>query len=174
MSVLFYGIALFVITLLIHIIVWRIRLPIHQKTIMLLLFGLILIAGIFMLIILGKSIKIFGITAPAAIYEYIQLGILFISLTLAYIVTYSALEADSPSLVMVMTIAYAGKEGLKKELFKQKINDGVLLVPRIHDLISEKLAYLDKGKYKLTPKGLMFARIFSIYRGILRRPQKGG
>lgn len=89
-------------------------------------------------------------------------------------VTYSALEADSPSLVMIMTIAKSGSRGLEKKIFEQKMNNEILLSPRIQDLISEKLAYVEEGKYKLTPKGLMFARIFSIYRKILKRSQAGG
>lgn len=174
MSVLFYGIVFLAAAFLIHILIWKIRQPMHQKSILLLSSGVVLIGGIILLIVFGKSIRIIGIIPPNIIYEYIQLSILFISVSLAYIVTYSALEADSPSFVMVMTIAQAGKNGLEDNLFTQKVNNEILLMPRIQDLISEKLAYLEEGRYILTPKGLKFALIFYKFRKLLKRPQKGG
>ncbi len=89
-------------------------------------------------------------------------------------VTYSAIEADSPSLIIVMAVASSGKDGLDKKIFEQRMNNEILLLPRVNDLISEKLAYIENDRYKLTSKGLMFARIFHIYRKLLNRPQMGG
>jgi len=174
MSVLFYGFLLFASALLIHVIIWKIHLPTHQKTILLLLFGGTLAVGMILFAANGKLINFFGISVPRALSEFLQLFIFFSSLSLAYMVTYSALEADSPSLVMVMAIAMSKKEGLDEKTFNIKINDEVLLAPRLKDLVSEKLAYIEKGKYKLTAKGKTFARIFFLYRRLLKRPHKGG
>lgn len=89
-------------------------------------------------------------------------------------VTYSALEADSPSLVMIMTIANSGNEGLTQKNFEKKINNDSLIMPRLKDILSEKLAYLDGDIYKLTSKGHIIARIFITYRKIVKRERKGG
>lgn len=89
-------------------------------------------------------------------------------------VTYSALEADSPSLVMIMTIAHSGSEGLSQKSFEEKINNDTLIVPRLKDALSEKLAYLNGNKYILTPKGRIIARMFITYRRIIKREEKGG
>lgn len=175
MSILFYGAALFTAAFLIHFTIWKIHLPTHQKSILLVIFITFLLGGVVVLFLLKGSVVILGIMPPQTLPEYLQLCIFFVSLGLAYMVTYSALEADSPSLVMVMSIAKTKKDGLEENIFKQKINDEKLLIPRIHDLVSEKLAYIEEGKYRLTPKGLMFARLFMFYRiSLLRRPQKGG
>jgi predicted transcriptional regulator len=89
-------------------------------------------------------------------------------------ITYSALEADSPSLVMIMSIANAGITGLLKTQFEQRMTDDVLIIPRIQDLLRDQMIYEQEGKYKLTSKGLLFARIFIVYRHILNISQKGG
>lgn len=74
---------------------------------------------------------------------------------------------------MVMTIARAGSKGLDKKSFDQLITDDVLIKPRIRDLVVDKMVFIDKDKYRLTPKGVIFAKIFIIYRKLLKA-SKGG
>ena len=88
-------------------------------------------------------------------------------------ITYSAMEADSPSLVILNHIADAGSEGVAKDVFFDSLNDDILVKPRIKDLLRDKMAYLEEGRYRLTPKGIRFARIFILFRGLLKAP-KGG
>lgn len=89
-------------------------------------------------------------------------------------ITYSALEADSPSLVIVTTIANAGPNGLDKKYFDELMNDDILVKPRIRDLLLNKMAEMEGDKYVLTPKGVLFARIFIVYRKIMNVSRKGG
>lgn len=88
-------------------------------------------------------------------------------------ITYSAIEADSPSLVMVMAIANAGPDGMDAREFEATLNDDLLIKPRVADLITDKMAYKEGNRYRLTGKGLLFANIFIYYRMLLRAP-KGG
>ena len=163
MSVLFYSLTLVFIPFLIHLSIWRIHLPRNQTKVLLQIFFGTLIIGI---LILGKF--------SATICEYLQLSFLFISLTLAYITTYSAVEADSPSLVMVMNITKAGPDGVDKDSFEQKMSDDILVVPRIRDLITGRLIYPNGEVCKLTKKGIFIARLFIAYRKLLKKSQKGG
>lgn len=174
MSVLLYSIALVVTAFLLHISIWKISQPTHQKSILIAIFSLTLASGLFILFYFRKHVGLLGIKAPQEIFEYLQICIFYISVNLAYMVTYSALEADSPSLVMIMTIAKAGETGLDKRAFEEKINDDILIMPRLNDILSEKLAYLDNGIYRLTPKGRLIAYIFIAYRKIIKREKKGG
>ena len=174
MNILFYGICLILAALLIHFIIWRIHLPQNQTKALIKIFFGTLAVGILVLWKFADYVLFFGISAPTEIYEYLHLSFFFISLTLAYITTYSALEVDSPSLLIVMDIAEVGSGGLDNNSLKQKLNDDLLLVPRINDLISGKLAYLDGEVYRLTRKGSYIARTFAAYRKLLRKAQKGG
>ena len=136
------------------------------------LFGTLIIGILFLSSISSFTSAVDDFT-PQKTLEYIHVCLLFVSLTLSYMITYSAFEADSPTLVMVMTIEKAGQGGLDKKEFIQRLNDDILIKPRIRDLITDKMAYLDGEKYRLTSKGVLFARIFILYRRLLKAP-KGG
>jgi len=152
--------------------VWRISLPKRQvKTLLQLFFG-VMIAGV-VLLVMFPGIALWGVHAPQGINEYAHIVVFFVSITLAYMITYSALEADSPSLVMVMKIESAGSDGLPKEEFDESMNDDILVKPRVNDLLLDHMACLDGDKYKLTQKGVLFANIFIFYRKLLN-VEKGG
>ena len=155
-----------VLAFVLHLVVWKIRLPKRQTQVMLLIFFGTLIAGSAFLWT-HPSFSLFGVGAPAEWTEYVRIALLFTAFTLAYMITYSGLEADSPSLVMVLSIARAGPEGLSKDVFYQQMTDDILIKPRVRDLLTDKMAYLDGETYRLTSKGILLARIFVIYRNFL-------
>jgi len=89
-------------------------------------------------------------------------------------ITYSAIEADSPSLVIMMAIANAEPKGLEKKDFDELMTDDKLVKPRIKDILLNKMAEIVGDKYVLTPKGAVFVGIFIIYRKIMKISRKGG
>jgi len=166
MKVLFWGLCLLVLAFLLHLVVWKVRLPKRQTKIMLIIFFVTLVTGSAFLWT-HPAYSLFGIEAPGVWTEFLRIALLFTAFTLAYMITYSALEADSPSLVMVLSIARAGPEGLSKDVFFQQMTDDILIKPRVRDLLTDKMAYLDGDTYRLTPKGTLLAKIFVVYRSIL-------
>jgi hypothetical protein len=170
MSVLVWSMALLIVSLLIQLIVWKIKVPKRQTKTVLCIFFLVMISG---LLVIGAIADRLNILAIKSFSEYFHVSLFFISLTLAYMITYSAIEVDSPSLVMINTIAKAGPEGLDQKLFIQMMNDDLLVKPRITDLLNDKMAYYNGDKYRLTLKGILFARLFVFYRKLLNAP-KGG
>jgi len=163
MALLIFGSLLFFVAFLIHILIWKFRLPKNHTNILLITFILTLVAGVVLLYNFKKF----------SIFEYLQLTFLFISLTLAYITTYSAIEVDSPSLRIVLKIAQCGFEGLDKEVLEMALTDDILVKPRIQDLYKDKMIRLEKDRYKLTAKGIFITRIFVFYRKLLNTG-KGG
>lgn len=174
MRILFWGLSFFVLAFIIHFVLWKIRLPKRQIKAILQIFLAVLFVGISVLWNLPVKPVFWGITPPVNLPEYIQIFLFFFSLVSAYMITYSALEADSPSLVIVKTIVDAGQEGLDMEIIKELINNDVLIKPRVYELDRDKMIYMDKDKYRLTSKGLVMARIFVIYRKLLNITRKGG
>lgn len=132
---------------------------------LLMFFGTLIAGSVFLWT--HPTFSLLGIDAPAVWTEYVRIALLFTAFTLAYMITYSGLEADSPSLVMVLSIARAGPEGLSKDVFYQQMTDDILIKPRVRDLLTDHMAYLDGDTYRLTPKGILLARIFVTYRSIL-------
>jgi hypothetical protein len=173
MRVLISGLSIFLLAFLLHAIIWKVHLPKNQKRVLLRIFFGSLISYLVVLWLISLFLRNAGVSIPMVWMEYFRLCVFFISLTLAYITTYSALEADSPSLAIVMSIAKARTRGLNiNELYKTMDNDK-LLKPRITDLLIDNLIYFKNNKYILTAKGKALVTIFIIYRGLLGA-QKGG
>ncbi|MBW1742170.1 MAG: hypothetical protein JRJ47_01910 [Deltaproteobacteria bacterium] len=173
MTVLFYGSLLFGLGLVVHFVIWRIHLPKRQAKIIFLLFTGFLCCGSYILWKYRQELSILGLHPPGDLAQYLQFWVFYVSLTLAYMITYSAIEADSPSLIIIMRIHEAGSSGLAKENLEGVMNDRVLIEPRMKDLLVDKMADFQEGKYRLTKKGVMIARLFAFYREIMKMG-KGG
>lgn len=131
------------------------------------------------------SIMVFGLTAihlssnhlnalaVKSPLDYLHICLVFISLTLAYMITYSAIEVDSPTLVITILIANTGSAGMEKKQFYEAMTNEVLVKPRIEDLLTDKMADCKADRYFLTAKGVLLARLFIFFRSLLKMP-KGG
>lgn len=173
MNVFLYTIVLFIAAFLIHFVLWKLHLPTHHTIALLAIFLVTLAAGLALFFIFYRTVRPSCGGISTAICESLQIVFLFISLTLSYIVSYSALKADSPSLVMILAIAKAGSKGLDKDIFLKTMTDEVLIIPRINDLLRSGSVYEDNHKLKLNNKGLFFTKLFLAYRKIIKAG-KGG
>lgn len=166
MKTLFWGNLVFFSFFLLHLAVWKIKLPVRQtKVLLLILFGGLAasLAGFR----LFPSLSLLGFSVPAGTGELLAVSLYVTAFILAYMITYSAVEADSPTLVMIKAVADAGEMGLRKEDFFAAMNDAVLVEPRLKDLLTDRMAVLENGRYVLTGKGRLFASIFTRYRALL-------
>lgn len=173
MSILFCGLILFSLAFCLHLLAWKIRIPKGQTSVLLLIFSATLLAGLCGLWLASESCGVRNIFMPQKASDYLHIALFFISLALVYIATYPAIEVDSPSLLIVNKIAEAGSSGLDKNKLAKVIDDDLLVKPRIHDLLSDKLVYFSGDKYKLTGRGRLIAGIFCSYRKLLKAT-KGG
>lgn len=173
MNVLFYGLLAFFLALLSHIAIWRVRMPKGGHTAVLLVLFFYIFAVSIIIFKMFPREYFFGINAPRSFFEYAQFTLLYASLALSYVVSYSAVEADSPSLVIVLNIVKAAPDGLREERLSKIMTDERLVLTRINDLIESGLVHFDRARYKLTPNGITLANIFIFYRGLLGLP-KGG
>jgi hypothetical protein len=119
------------------------------------------------------QIILFGYPFPKTFLENLKLFFFYVSLALAYIATYSAIEADSPSLLILIKISQAGDAGIDKLIFDKLWNDDLLVMPRIQDLVNDQMIYLENDRLKISKKGEILVSIFLLYRKIINAP-KGG
>lgn len=174
MSVLLTGLALFVLSFLIHIVIWKVHMPGRQTRALLRIFFVTPAAGLTALWFYHSFFTRLGLPVLSGYFEFLHTFLLHTSLALAYITTYSGMEVDSPSLVMTKMVAEAGEEGLPEEDFFASLSDDILVKPRVRDLLRDELAHLEDGKYRISPKGARIARIFLFYRKLLNVSGKGG
>jgi len=166
MSVLVCGLALFIIAFLLHIAIWRFKKPANNIKVLITLFNLVLVFGMTVLIFLGYAYPDFSIL-PHRLASYIYITVFFCSLFICYLLSYPAIEADSPSLVIVRYIHQAGKSGLFPERIKELLKDDLLVMARIKDLVDAGLADFSGQIYKINKKGVLFILPFIAYRRLL-------
>ena len=99
--------------------------------------------------------------------------LLALALAAAYVMTYPAIEVESPTLVMIEAITRRGAEGLPRELLFEQLNDAVLVAPRIRDLVAEGWAEEHDGRLQLTAPGRRLVRMFILWRRLLGAEQGG-
>lgn len=172
MSVLACGILLFIAALLIHLIIWRLHLPQKQTNALLLIFSLVLVSGVSVILAYPGLIK-WSLCLSISFFEIFQLLLLYAALSVSYILSYPAIEADSPTLIIIRAVFDSGAAGLDKSSLKRIADNDLLVLPRIKDMVSDNMVYIRDGKYRLKPKGLIMAKLFLFYRNIIRGG-KGG
>ncbi len=157
----------------VHYTVWRLRLPRRQNKALLEIFFGTLLSGLCIMRVIHGLTDGFDRCLLQGVAEYIQASVLFLSCTFAYMITYSAIEVDSPSLLMTLAIAQAGPDGIDEKEFETRMTDDTLTRPRLQDLITDHMTHFDGQRFVLTKKGIIIAQIFVAYRRILNL-EKGG
>ncbi|MBF0102471.1 MAG: hypothetical protein HQK77_16325 [Desulfobacterales bacterium] len=147
--------------------------PYRQTRALLIIFLMTAFLGLLCIFFLQPLLKLHGFPIPDTMFSYLHILMFVLSLVPAYIITYSALEVDSPTLVIVKKIADAGKHGLTLNELGQLINDDHLIFPRIRDLIRDGYIIDDSQQYWITSKGKHFISIFIFYRSLLNLPAGG-
>ncbi len=165
------GIIIFVICLVLHIFIWRWRFPHYRPVVLVTIFIIIpsmagiVIAGLdwFGFIPALNSINI-SHTDLLAVY------LLHFAISAAYILSYPAVEAVSPSLAISLLIGDSGKRGVQYEDLAQYFSPKVLLQPRIKDLVEAGLITELNGYVSITPRGIIFVNCFILLRRLLGLP----
>ena len=157
MNEIFWALLLPTTAWLIHFALWRIRIPHRQTRALLLIFlGVLFFAAIIY---------------PGSFPSLVTIGFVHLSAMAAYIITYSAVEVDSPSLLIIKLVA--GNSSLTEAELHRTLGSEVLVLPRIADLVRDGHLTFSEGKYHLTNKGRGLASIFIKMRSVLGAA-KGG
>lgn len=157
MSVLIWGVIFFAAAFFLHLVIWRLHLPTSPIKALVFIFSSVALLGLIFLF----SRKLYSSS------QYLHIIVLFSSLFICYLLTYSAIDADSPSLVIVLRISKAGKEGLPYNAIKGFLRDDLLIEPRLKDLAEARLVDFNGQIYKINQKGKIFIFPFMLYRNLL-------
>ena len=152
------------IAFLIHVAIWRLARPANSA---------IVLASIFLATLAGGLLAL-GLLAPPAWWpahwsSYAGTATVYFGLMAAYINTYPAMEAESPSLQMLRRLSDAADAGLSVEEMQSMIGGESLVTARIRDLLAERYAILHGDRLVLTPKGRAIASVFHAYRRLIGR-----
>lgn len=168
MTVLTLGLGLFFIAMAAHIALWRRRPPTRSgQTLMLLMTGMI--GGGWVLAAAAAHIWVLAAHAlPTEIGAWLQALTLALALAAAYVMTYPAIEVESPTLVIIEIIAGRRAQGIEAAELHRRLDAEFLVAPRLQELLNEGLAVLENGCYRPTPKGMKLARLFTAWQRLTR------
>jgi hypothetical protein len=153
MTVLVAGVGLLVVSFLVQLLIWRVALPPRQTRALLILFTVAPIA----VAALAWAAQRPLVSSPL---ELVRLALFYISCTLAYIVLYSAIEAQSPTLAIVSHLAAAGSAGSTDDDMYAHFGSDDTMRNRISAIEEGGWIARDGEAIILTPAGLFYARLF--------------
>jgi hypothetical protein len=164
LSVVVIGVGLFVLAFAAHVAWWRRGRPRRSGQTLICLLTVVILVGWGVALTAASGVTT---SVPPDIFAWLQALALALALAASYVMTYPALEIESPTLVIIEVIAQRGNQGIEVDEFHRCLDDSVLVLPRIQDLVDEGLAVLRDGRYQATAKGLMLVRVFVAWRKIL-------
>lgn len=98
----------FFLTLGAQLVLWRLRRPARQYLVLSILALAVLVLSLAVFYALGSTASgAFGVL-PETVLEYVNFAVLYVALMLAYMITYSAVQADSPTMVILLKLERAG------------------------------------------------------------------
>lgn len=137
------AVVLFFIGTLVHVVWWRLRLPSAQTQALLKIY-----AGIY----LAWSVS-WGLGQGAlwidTLVGFIQCGLLYCSIILAYIVTYSAIEAESPTLTVMMIVHRGPATGTPLDQIHSYVEGHPFLNARLRTLLNSGALVVQQGRIRL-------------------------
>lgn len=161
-----YGALLFLVGFIVHVVLWRVRRPVNTTATIILVF-------VVSVSIVWLALSIFdifqGLTdfLPQEPVDKVLSLLLALALAVSYIMTYPALENDSPTLKLVYLIAQKGRTGVTEEELFRSFSNKNAVEPSITGMINEGLVRMEGQSILLTERGHRLATIYRKWRVIL-------
>ena len=163
MKIFLTSVGLFLVAFVVHLVIWRIKPPRgHIKT-LLLIFGGIFCA--WLLVSIARSWKL---------AEILHVLLFYWSMSLCYIITYTAIEADSPTLSLIRFLADARAEGRSKDAVAQFMALRPFVRARLAALARSGVIREEGSRYVATGAQPLFFRIVHEFRKLYGPISKGG
>ncbi len=156
MTVLLAGTGLLFLSFCAQLVVWRIFVPGRQIRALLVIFFLVPLIAFGGLQITGSPIVLGTLSAV----EVVRLGIFYVSCALTYIVLFSAIEEQSPTLAIISYVAERSR--CTDADLVDRFGKGRELSQRIELLARSEFVRHDGDRYRLAPAGHRFAKLFDV------------
>lgn len=148
----------------VHWCLWRIWVPRRQTLALMMIFFGVLIGGC----LVGSCRDVrdhgWGLEWP---WDYVQVAMFHISMTLGYVVAYSAIENRSPSMKILTFVADGGEEGRSRREVQELLGQDSPLEVRIEAMLRDGMVKRTDGGLTLTGKGDRWATAFSQWANLI-------
>jgi hypothetical protein len=143
---------LFGLGFVLHVIVWKTRLPRDHSKALLFVFGIVFAPWL-----------VFALFRSVPIFDLLDICLFYVSASLCYIVLYSAVEVDSPTLVLMRFLSEAGTAGRSTGEVADFFARRPFVQARVNALLLSGHIREEAGRYVLAgeaPAGFRFIRAF--------------
>lgn len=165
-SILITGIVLFLACFSLHVLWWRCQHPKNDIFLLILIFFIIPFLFFFVFYTL-LCFKILPDYLYLSFSDLLSVIILHGALSSAYLAGYPALQAQCPSLNIMLIVNDAMPNGIRKEEVRRLLGGDILLDVSIEKMIREGLAKEVDGKIAPTGLGKLVASFFIAFRSLL-------
>ena len=164
MHLLIYSLAVFLLAFGIHLVLWFVRVPRRPYPALLALFALAGLAAAALQPFLPAALAAFY---PSGFWPWAAAALFHAAGSLSYIIVYSALEQDSPSVTMVKFTELGGPNGRARNDYNQILSDDLIIHSRLRAMVEGQLARRHGNRFTLAPKGAFWNRIFGLWMKLL-------
>lgn len=166
-DIILYGFASFLIFLIIHIGIWRIKIPTNDILALFVIFLVIPSILFFTGVIVMKNVISGTILVKALL--------LHVVLSLLYIGSYPLAQAVSPSFNILLTVGSSDRKKMTREDIINRCGNIKIVEDRVDDLIAYKWVSVKDGRLRLTPViKFIIISICIVYRRMLGLPTGKG
>jgi small-conductance mechanosensitive channel len=171
MSSLFLAAGALFLAWIVHLAIWRWRLPRAQLKALLVIF-----AVVWALAALSVLTGFVGAWSFAAgwFVGFLYFCLIYWSAAFCYVITYSAMEGDSPTLSLTRHLHRRGDEGVSHEEIEEFFRQRPFVGARVKALITDNIFIEEQSGYRLSPGRYLFFRLILGYRRIVFGPIKSG
>lgn len=157
--ILIAGIVLCFSCFILHVVVWRVRKPVHDVKMLIYIFLLLPFA----------IVSVFSINYPQwfQVEEIFLVIFLHYCLSLAYIASYPAAQAHSPSLDIMLKVSRSSNREISASELADTWRSRNVLIDRVDDLLTGGLIVRRGEIYSLTRTGEAMLAMYRLYRRFL-------
>jgi len=156
-----------------HWILWRIRIPNKHINSLLSLFLVVWCSSVGML--WDSNMSLFFLGGVFLPFWFFYFSVLYWSAALCYVITYSAMEGDSPTLSLARYLHRKGDEGVCHEEIEEFFRERPFIGARVRALVTDRILIEGSNGYRLRSGKYLFFHTILLYRRLVfGRVSSGG
>ena len=171
MSPLILATSTWFLAFVLHLTLWRWRLPRAQLKALLVIFAVVWALAA---LSVPTGFVGFGSFAASWLVGFLYFCLIYWSAAFCYVITYSAMEGDSPTLSLTRHLHRRGEEGVSHEEIEDFFRQRPFVGARVRALVTDNVFLEESGGYRLASGKYLFFRLILGYRRVVFGPIKSG
>jgi len=162
----FISFVAFACSWLIHLVIWRVQFPNSQLKALLIIFLSTWVTAV--------VLSVFSVWANTGFIHFLYFSLIYWSAALCYVITYSAMEGDSPTLSLARYLHRMGDKGVLYEEIEEFFRQRPFIGARIRALVTDRILIEESGGYRLRSGKYLFFHTILLYRRVVFGPVSSG